>query len=43
MADNHPISVEIPEHMLATYLQVFDSPSQCVHLSEDDRLNCGVI
>jgi hypothetical protein len=43
MADNHPISVGTPRHRLVTYLQVFDSPSQFVHLSKDDRPNCGVI
>jgi hypothetical protein len=43
MADNHPISVEILEHMLATYLQLFDSPSQFSRSSEDDRPNYGAI
>jgi hypothetical protein len=43
MADNYPISVEISEHMLATYVQVFDSPSQFARSSEDDRSNCGAI
>jgi hypothetical protein len=41
MADNHPISAEIPGHMLVAYLQVFDLPSQFVHSSEDGRPNCG--
>jgi hypothetical protein len=31
MVSNHPISVGSPEHMLATYLQVSDLPSQSVH------------
>jgi hypothetical protein len=43
MADNHPISMEIPGHMPVTYLQVSDLPSQFVHLFEDDKSNCGVI
>jgi hypothetical protein len=43
MVNNHPISVGIPEHMLATYLQVFDLPSQSAHWFVDDRLNYGVI
>jgi hypothetical protein len=41
MANIHPIFVEIPGHMLATCLQVFDLLSQIVHLFEDDRPNCG--
>jgi hypothetical protein len=39
----HPISVETPEHMPATYLQVSDRPSQSAHLFEDDRPNSGAI
>jgi hypothetical protein len=35
--------VGIPEHMLATYLQVFGLPSQFDHWFEDDRPNCGAI
>jgi hypothetical protein len=31
MVSSHPISLEIPEHMLATYLQVTDLPSQSAH------------
>jgi hypothetical protein len=31
MVSNHPISVGIPEHMLATYLQVSDLLSQFAH------------
>jgi hypothetical protein len=42
MADIHPIFVEIPGHMPATYLQVFDLLSQFVHLFEDGMPNCGV-
>jgi hypothetical protein len=41
MANNHPISVGIPEHMLATCLQVSGLPFQSAHLFEDDRPNCG--
>jgi hypothetical protein len=40
MVSNHPISVGSPEHMLATYLQVSDLPSQSVHWFGDGRLNC---
>jgi hypothetical protein len=43
MVNNHPISVGTPEHMLATYLQVFDLPSQSAHWFEDDRSNYGAI
>jgi hypothetical protein len=43
MVINHPISVGTPEHMLATYLQVFDLPSQSAHWFEDDRSNYGAI
>jgi hypothetical protein len=31
MVNNHPISVGIPEHMLKTYLQVFDLLFQFAH------------
>jgi hypothetical protein len=31
MVSNHPISAEIPEHMLATCSQVSDLLSQSVH------------
>jgi hypothetical protein len=31
MVNSHPISMEIPEHMLATYLQVSDLLSQSAH------------
>ena len=41
MVNNHPISMGILEHMLATYLQVFDLPSQSAHWFEDDRPNYG--
>jgi hypothetical protein len=41
MADIHPISVGIPGHMLAAYLQVFNSLFQFVHLFEDDMPNRG--
>jgi hypothetical protein len=41
MVDIHPIFVEIPGHMLATYLQVSCLLSQFVHLFEDDRPNRG--
>jgi hypothetical protein len=40
MVNIHPISVGIPERMLVTCLQVFDSLSQSAHLFGDDRLNC---
>jgi hypothetical protein len=40
MVSSHPISVEIPEHTLATYLQVFDLLSQSAHWFEDGRSNC---
>jgi hypothetical protein len=43
MVNNRPISVGIPEHMPATYLQVFDLLSQSVHWFEDDRPNYGTI
>jgi hypothetical protein len=43
MADNHPIFMETPGHMLATCLQVSGLLSQFVHLFEDDRLNCGAV
>jgi hypothetical protein len=39
----HPIFVEIPEHILAAYLQVFDLPSQSAHWFEGDRQSCGAI
>jgi hypothetical protein len=39
--NSHPISVGIPEHMLATYLQVSDLPSQSAHWFGDGRPNCG--
>jgi hypothetical protein len=41
MADIHPISVETPGYMPATYLQVSGLLSQFVHLFEDDMPNCG--
>jgi hypothetical protein len=41
MVNNHPISVGILEHMLTTYLQVYDLPSQSAHWFEDDRSNYG--
>jgi hypothetical protein len=41
MVSNHPISMGIPEHMLAIYLQVFDLHSQSAHWFEDGRPNCG--
>jgi hypothetical protein len=31
MVNNHPISMGIPKHMLATYLQLSDLPSQSVY------------
>jgi hypothetical protein len=31
MVNNHPISAETPEHMLATCLQVSDLPFQSDH------------
>jgi hypothetical protein len=40
MVNSHPISVEIPEHMLATYLQVYDLLSQSAHWFGDGRPNC---
>jgi hypothetical protein len=43
MVNNHPISVGIPEHMLATYHQVSNLPSQSAHWFEDDRPNYGEI
>jgi hypothetical protein len=43
MADNHPMSREIPGHMLVAYLQVFDLLLQFAHLSEDDKPNYRVI
>jgi hypothetical protein len=42
-ANIHPIFVEIPEHMPAAYLQVFDLPSQSAHWFEDARPNCGAV
>jgi hypothetical protein len=41
MVNNHPISMEILEHKLATCLQVFGSLSQSAHWFEDDRPNYG--
>jgi hypothetical protein len=43
MADIHPISVETPGHMPATYLQVSDLLFQFAHLFEDDMPNCGAV
>jgi hypothetical protein len=43
MANSHPFSVGIPEHMLATCLQVFDLLSQSTHWFGDDRPNCEAI
>jgi hypothetical protein len=43
MVNNHPISVGIPKHMLATYLQVSDLPSQFAHWFGDGRPNCEAI
>jgi hypothetical protein len=43
MADNHPISVEIPRHMPVAYLQLSDLSSQFAQLSKDDKPNYGVI
>jgi hypothetical protein len=39
MANSHPIYVRIPEHMLATCLQVFDLLSQSAHWFGYDRPN----
>jgi hypothetical protein len=41
MVNNHPISVGILEHMLATCLQVSNLLSQSAHWFEDDRPNYG--
>jgi hypothetical protein len=41
MVNIHPIFVEIPEHMPATCLQVFDLLSQFAHSFEDDMPKCG--
>jgi hypothetical protein len=43
MVNSHPISVGIPEHMLATYLQVSNLPSLSAHWFGDDWPNCGAI
>jgi hypothetical protein len=43
MESIHPIYVEIPKHMLATYLQVSDLPSQSAHWFGDGRPNCEAI